>query len=69
VLRRAFASGAQLIDDLAFAAGVNEKKGRSPLLRAAESLDERELPRQQPDAIERFFLAASDALQRIDRGA
>jgi hypothetical protein len=68
VLQRAFVDGASLIGDLAFAAGVDDVDRRS-LRRAAEALDPNQLPHRQPDKIERFFHAASDALQRIDRGA
>jgi hypothetical protein len=67
-LRRAFVAGAGLVDDLLFAAGLAQPGGRSPLRRAAESLDESRLPRQQTDVIERYFGAASEALQRVDRG-
>jgi hypothetical protein len=67
VLRRIFTAGAMLVDDLLFAAGLEESKEGSPLRRAAESLDETLLPRRQPDVIERYFQAVSEALQRIDR--
>jgi hypothetical protein len=68
VLRRIFVDGAALIADLAFAAGTDDVD-RAALRRAAESLDVNQLPRRQSERIERYFQAASEALQHIDRGA
>jgi hypothetical protein len=68
VLRRVFSDGAVLIGDLAFAAGVDAVKP-ADLRRAAESLDLNQVPGRQADRIERYFQAASEALQHIDRGA
>lgn len=68
-LRRAFLTGASLVDDLLFAAGLERSRDRSSIRRAAEALDEAQLPRRQPDVIERYFQEVSDALQRVDRGA
>jgi hypothetical protein len=71
VLRRTFVAGAALIEDVAAAAGLDlaQDAGMSAVRRAAESLDPERLPRQQADAIERYFRQASAALQRVDRGA
>jgi hypothetical protein len=71
VLRRTLAAGAALIDDVVAAAGVavSARDAVSAVRRAAESLDPQQLPRQQPDTIERYFRQASEALQRVDRGA
>ena len=69
LMRGAFMTASRLVDDLLFAAGLEESSDRSPLRRAAEALDVRRLPREQPDAIERYFREASEALQRVDRGA
>jgi hypothetical protein len=68
-LRRAFLSGAALVDDLLFAAGLKDSRDRSGMWRTAESLDEAQLPRRQSDVVERYFRQVSDALQRVDRGA
>jgi hypothetical protein len=71
VLRRTFLTGAALIDDIVGAAGIDlpDDDGASEVRQAAESLDPERLPQQQADAIERFFRQASQALQRVDRGA
>lgn len=68
-LRRAFLSAAALVDDLTFAAGLKDSRKRSVIWRTAEALDETELPRRQPEVIQRYFQQVSDALQRVDRGA
>lgn len=68
-LRRAFLTGAALVDDLLFAAGLKDSRKRSVIWDTAESLDEAQLPRRQPAVIERYFRQVSDALQRVDRGA
>jgi hypothetical protein len=71
VLRRTFAAGAALIDDLVAAAGLEPAGDRPPsdVRRAADALDSGRLPRQQAEVIERYFRQASQALQRVDRGA
>jgi hypothetical protein len=71
VLQRLFSSGADLVADVAAAAGLAEDAGDdvSNVRRAAESLDENRLPSQQPDVIEAYFREASRLLQRVDRGA
>ena len=66
ILRRAFAESAALISDLSAAVDAGDVD-RAALRRAADALDPNQLPREQPDAIERYFQAASEALQHIDR--
>jgi hypothetical protein len=67
VLKRIFTDGAGLIGDLARAAGTRDVDYEA-LERVAGALDIDELPRNQPDVIERYFQEASNALQRVDRG-
>lgn len=70
LLRRTFAAGAALVDDLVVATGLERVGAReSRLKRAAEAIDVSRLPRHQADTIERYFQRASEALQRVDRGA
>jgi hypothetical protein len=70
MLQRAFAAGASLIDDLTAAAGLMEGGARlSAVQQAAEAIDVTRVPRAQAERIERYFQRASEALQRIDRGA
>jgi hypothetical protein len=71
-LRRVFIAGADIVDGLVEAAGL-EKRPVDPRLsalrRAAESLDPALVPLRQPDVIERYFHHAAEALKRVDRGA
>lgn len=67
-LRRSFVAGAGLIDDLLVGAGLADGGRTTAVRRAAEALDVGRLPWRQPDAIERYFQAASEAVQRVDRG-
>jgi hypothetical protein len=70
MLRQLFLSGAALVDDVANSAGVEDADDQlTAVRRAAESFAEQQLPQKQPDVIERYFQAASQALQRVDRGA
>ena len=71
VLRRTFAAGAALVDDLVTAVRLDRSaRARvSALHRAAESVDPARAPRRQPDVLERYFYQASELLRRVDRGA
>jgi hypothetical protein len=70
VLRRTFATGAALIDDLVTAVELDRSARRrvSALRGVAESVDPGRPPRRQPDVVERYFHQASELLRRVDRG-